>query len=87
MIEIIIMKIMKVIIVSQFKVPSQILSFSMVGWFLWFLKFAKKVFTKVWRICFLFLQKRNSKIFNEQSTIKPSSDFNQQYTFSTENYQ
>ena len=34
MIEIIIMKIMKVIIVSQFKVPSQILSFSMVRWFL-----------------------------------------------------
>ena len=34
MIEIIIMKIMKVKIVSQFKVPSQILSFSMVGWFL-----------------------------------------------------
>ena len=34
MIEIIIMKIMIVITVSQFKVPIQVLSFSMVGWFL-----------------------------------------------------
>ena len=46
MIEIIIMKIMKVKIVSQFKVPSQILSFSMVGWFLWFFKICKKSFYK-----------------------------------------